>query len=383
MRIKALIRLFLNGNKSGGAILIFCTFLSLVLANSGIGKEYAHFWHIHYGGRSIQHWINDGLMTIFFLQIGLEIEKEIYEGKLSNIREALLPFFAAVGGIIVPAAIYLLCNYGTETQKGTGIPMATDIAFALGVLALLGSRVPLSLKVFLTSLAVIDDVGAILIIAIFYTKTLLWNHLLFSLGIFALLLVFNRLKVKNLIPYIVGGVTMWYFMLNSGIHASIAGVVAFAIPFRNGSKTSASHILKRFLVKPVAFFILPVFALANTAIILGPNIGQALSKPYGIGIACGLIIGKPLGIFLLSLLSVKLGLCKLPEDIKWKSILWVGFLGGIGFTMSIFISHLAFDDKTIINNATFTILMSSLVAGLVGFFSLKMSLKRHATKKSE
>lgn len=367
---------FFESEKSGGLILIVCTLISLVLANSVFSSGYLHFWHTNFAGQPIEYWINDGLMVIFFLLIGLELEREVYQGELSDIKNALLPIFGAIGGMLVPAALYLFFNYGTNTQSGAGIPMATDIAFALGILSLLGNRVPTSLKIFLTALAVIDDLGAILIIAIFYTKTLFWNNLLIALGIFALLLILNRLKVRNLIPYLIGGVAMWYFMLNSGVHATITGVLlAFAIPFGNGNKKSTSFILQHFLHKPVAFIILPIFALANTAIILSSNMGEILTEHYSIGIALGLIVGKPLGIFALSFFAVKLGICQLPGDLNWKSIIGVGFLGGIGFTMSIFVTLLAFDDATIINNAKFIILLSSLTAGIIGFLSLKLTLK--------
>jgi NhaA family Na+:H+ antiporter len=207
---------FFNSEKAGGLILIACTILSLIIANSSLGAGYHHFWQTQFVGHSIEYWINDGLMTIFFLLIGLELEREIYKGELSNIKNALLPIFGAVGGIIVPAGLFMLFNFGTSTQSGAGIPMATDIAFALGILALLGSRVPASLKVFLTALAVIDDLGAIIIIAIFYTKTIFWTNLSIALGIFIALSVLNRLKIRNLVPYLLGGVAMWYFMLNSG-----------------------------------------------------------------------------------------------------------------------------------------------------------------------
>ena len=368
---------FFESEKTGGLILMGCTLISLLLANSFFSDNYLHFWHTNFSGQSIEYWINDGLMVIFFLLIGLELEREVYQGELSNIKNALLPIFAAIGGMLVPAALYLLFNYGTSTQSGAGIPMATDIAFALGILSLLGNKVPTSLKVFLTALAVIDDLGAILVIALFYTKTLLWTNLLISLGIFAFLLVLNRLKVKNLIPYLIGGVVMWYFMLNSGVHATITGVLlAFAIPFGDGSKKSTSIVLQQFLHKPVAFIILPLFALANTAIILSSNMGAILTENYSLGIAVGLIVGKPIGIFALSLLVVKLGICKLPKDLHWKSIFAVGFLGGIGFTMSIFVTLLAFEDVTVINNAKFIILLSSLIAGTIGFISLKLTLKR-------
>ena len=366
---------FLESEKSGGLTLIACTVISLILANTGFGESYLHFWHLSFAGHSIEHWINDGLMAIFFLLIGLELEREIYKGELSNIKDAMLPIFGALGGMIVPAGLFLLLNFGTNTQSGAGIPMATDIAFALAILSLLGNKVPTSLKVFLTALAVIDDLGAILIIAIFYTKTLLWTNLFIALGIFVLLLVLNRMKVKKLIPYLIGGVAMWYFMLNSGVHATITGVLlAFTIPFGNGDEQSPSYKLQHFLHKPVAFIILPIFALANTAIVLSPNIGETLSQHYSVGIALGLIAGKPLGIFLVSYLAVVFGICKLPSDLNWRSIIAVGFLGGIGFTMSIFITLLAFDDASIINNAKLVILLSSLIAGVIGYFGLKITL---------
>jgi NhaA family Na+:H+ antiporter len=367
---------FFESEKSTGLLLIACTIFSLFMANSIFGSQYLHTWHMKFGGESLEYWINDGLMTIFFLLIGLELEREIYEGELSNIKDALLPIFAALGGMAVPAGLYLLLNYGTVAQAGAGIPMATDIAFALGILSLLGSRVPLSLKIFLTALAVIDDLGAIMVIAIFYTKTILWSNLFYALGTMLVLFILNRMKIKSLIPYLIGGVIMWWFMLHSGIHATVTGVLlAFVIPFGNGNKKSTSYILQHFLHKPVGFLILPLFALANTAIVISSNIAETVTQHYSIGIALGLIVGKPLGIYLFSLLAVSLGVCKLPPDLKWKTIIGVGFLGGIGFTMSIFITLLAFDDKTIISNAKFVILLSSLIAGVIGFFFLKNTLR--------
>jgi NhaA family Na+:H+ antiporter len=384
MKVTKLFKEFFDNEKTAGVTLIFCTIISLALANSAIGLDYNHFWHSPLGGKNLEYWINDGLMTIFFLLIGLELEREIYLGELSNIKDAMLPIFGAIGGMIFPAAIFLIFNFGTATQSGAGIPMATDIAFALAILALLGNRVPTSLKIFLTALAVIDDLGAILIIAFFYTKTIEFTNLFISLGFFTLLLAFNRFKVRNLIPYIMGGIAMWYFMLHSGVHATITGVLlAFAIPFGNGDEKSTSFILQNFLHKPVSFFILPLFALANTAIILGSDFGTVLTQHYSIGIALGLIVGKPLGIFLLTYLAAILGFCKLPEDMTWKSIVGVGFLGGIGFTMSIFITLLAFDDQTIISNAKFIILISSLVAGLVGFTFLKFILTKEIIETDE
>lgn len=368
---------FFDNEKSSGLVLIGCTIISLLLANSIFSDQYLHTWHMNVGTQSLEYWINDGLMTIFFLLIGLELEREIYLGELSNIKEALLPIFAALGGMLVPAGLYLLLNYGTLAQSGAGIPMATDIAFALGVLSLLGNRVPLSLKVFLTALAVIDDLGAILVIAVFYTKTILWMNLAIALGILLFLFILNRMKIKNLIPYLVGGVIMWYFMLNSGIHATITGVlIAFVIPFGDGTKKSVSYKLQHFLHKPVAFIILPLFALANTAIVLGSDIVSTLGLHYSRGIMLGLIVGKPLGIAIFSFLAVSIGLCKLPGDLNWKTIISVGFLGGIGFTMSIFVTLLAFEDHHIINNAKFIILLSSLTAGCIGFILLKYNLKK-------
>lgn len=376
MKVTKLFTEFFDSEKSGGLVLIACTALSLVVANSNFGTAYLDFFQTDLAGHSLGHWINDGLMTIFFLLIGLELEREIYQGELSNFKDALLPIFGALGGMIVPAGIFLLINFGTETQSGAGIPMATDIAFALGILSLLGNRVPTSLKVFLIALAVIDDLGAIIIIAIFYTKTLLWSNLLLALGIFIVLLIFNRMKVRSLIPYLIGGVAMWYFMLHSGVHATITGVLlAFAVPFGNGDEKSPSYILQHVLHKPVAFIILPVFALANTAIVFGGDFAQTLTENNSLGIALGLIVGKPVGIFLLTYLAVTFGFCKLPSDLNWKSIFGVGLLGGIGFTMSIFVTLLAFDNETIINNSKLVILISSLTAGILGFITLRLTLK--------
>lgn len=375
MKISKLYNDFFESEKSGGFTLIFCTVLSLLLANF-VGENYISFWHIQLGQYSLEHWINDGLMTIFFLLIGLELEREIYHGELSTIKNAMLPFLAAIGGMVLPAGLYLYFNYGTATQPGFGIPMATDIAFAIGILSLLGNKVPISLKIFLTALAVIDDLGAILIIAIFYTKSLIWSNLIISLSVFVLLLILNRLKVRNLIPYLIGGIFMWYFMLNSGVHATITGVLlAFAIPFGNGDEKSTSYILQHWLHKPVAFFILPLFALANTAIIIKSGWQNAMTETYTLGIALGLILGKPIGIFLFSYIGIKLKICQLPEDMNWKSLFGVGCLGGIGFTMSIFITLLAFSDVEHIDNAKIMILIASGIAGIIGFVFLKFVLK--------
>jgi len=377
MRQTKLFNDFFESEKAGGLILVFATILSLILANSFFQTDYIAFWNKDFAGHSIVHWINDGLMTIFFLLIGLELEREIYLGELSDLKSASLPIIGAFGGMLIPAGIYTLFNFGTDMQAGAGIPMATDIAFAIGILSLLGSRVPTSLKIFLTALAVIDDLGAIIIIAIFYTKSLALTNLFIALGIFGFLILLNRMKMRNLIPYLIGGVAMWYFMLNSGVHATITGVLlAFAIPFRDGGEKSPSFIVQHFLHKPVAFFILPLFAIANTCISLNGNVLNGLGQTNGLGIIAGLAIGKPLGIWLFSFIGVGLGICTLPSDLKWKNIIGAGFLGGIGFTMSIFITLLAFKSSEIVNDSKIAILLASIIAGTIGFLWLKLTLKK-------
>ena len=377
MKLSKLYNEFFDSEKAGGLILVFVTLISLILANSGWQTAYIHFWHIDLGGHSIVHWINDGLMTIFFLLIGLELEREIYRGELSDIKSGALPIMGAMGGMLVPAGLFLLLNYGTITQAGAGIPMATDIAFAIGILSLLGNRVPNSLKIFLTALAVIDDLGAIIVIAIFYTTTIAYTNLFAALGIFVFLLLLNRLKIKNLIPYLTGGVVMWYFMLHSGVHATIAGILlAFAIPFGKGDETSPSNVLLHLLHKPVAFFILPLFAIVNTAIALGTDLFSGLGDTNGLGIMAGLVIGKPLGIVLFSFLGVILGISTLPSDLKWRNITGAGFLGGIGFTMSIFITLLAYTNDDLVNNSKIAVIVASILAGTIGYTILKLTLKQ-------
>ncbi|MEI6682190.1 MAG: Na+/H+ antiporter NhaA [Bacteroidota bacterium] len=377
MKLTNLFEDFFKSEKTGGLTLIFCTVISLILANSAFQTSYLHFWHISLAGNSVEYWINDALMAIFFLLIGLELEREVYIGELSDLKSASLPVIAAIGGMVVPAALYLVFNSGSATQSGAGIPMATDIAFAVGILSILGSRVPSSLKVFLTALAVIDDLGAILIIAIFYTGSLSFVNLFVAFAIFGGLIILNRLKIRNLLPYLIGGVAMWYFMLHSGIHSTITGVLlAFTIPFDGGVEKSPSTKLLHFLHKPVAYIILPLFALANTGIVLAGGWQVSLTHASSLGIFAGLIIGKPLGIFLFSFLGAGIGLCSLPGDLKWKHIVGAGFLAGIGFTMSIFITMLAFDRAELVNFSKLAVLAASLIAGTIGFFWLRASLKR-------
>lgn len=375
MKLTKLFTSFFESEKASGLILIFCTLISIVITNSEIGENYLHLWHTSFNNFTLEHIINDGLMTIFFLMIGLELEREIYIGELSNIKNALLPILAALGGMVIPAAIYYFTNLETSYGNGVGIPMATDIAFAIGILSLLGNRVPTSLKIFLTALAVIDDLGAIIIIALFYSTDLNWINLGIALGIFGILLIMNRLKFYKLWPYLVLGTIMWYFMLNSGVHATITGVLlAFAIPFQDGSENTISYKLEHLLHKPVAFLILPLFALANTAISLQLDNSEGKIPTYALGIILGLVFGKPIGITLFSWLSIRLNLTKLPKDLNWKSVLGAGILGGIGFTMSIFICLLAFDDIDTINNSKFYIIVSSIIAGSIGFIYLRKTL---------
>src|SRR5687768_8480934 len=388
MRFANLFRDFTNSEKTGGIILLFCTALSLYIANSAAGENYIHFWHtkigfgpLHY---SIEHWINDGLMAIFFLLVGLEIEREIYIGELSNIKKASLPIAAAIGGMLVPAAIHFAFNQGTASQHGFGIPMATDIAFALGMLSLLGKRIPFGLKIFLTALAIIDDLGAILVIAIFYNTGISWTYLGLALGIFALLLLFNRLKINKLWLYLVPGVFMWYCMMQSGVHATISGVLlAFAIPFGKNDETNISYQLQHYLHKPVAFIILPIFALANTAIVLESTWYDDLSSSNSLGILLGLLVGKPVGIFLLGWLLVKMKWGYLPENVNWKLIGGAGMLGGIGFTMSIFIANLAFSEPALVQASKIAVLAGSLLSTLAGLAFLFLATRGRSATQTE
>jgi len=369
-----------NSEKASGLVLSLCTVVSMLLANSPAGPAYLKVLHSHLGSLSIEHWINDGLMAIFFLHIGLELERELYNGELSNLKQALLPVLAAVGGICLPALIHFALNAGTATQAGMGIPMATDIAFAIGVLALLGSRVPTSLKVFLTALAVIDDLGAIIIIAVFYTAQLSIAYLAGAIAMFCLLLALNRFfRVTSIVPYLVGGVVLWFLMLKSGVHATIAGVLlAFTIPFsaKEDDEKSPSHRLEHSLNRPVTFLILPIFALANTGITINADSIQYLASANSVGVILGLVVGKPLGITLVSFLAVVSGLCALPLDLNWRHIIGAGLLGGIGFTMSVFITNLAFvGNVEAINTSKLAIVLASLTAGVVGCLWLRLFSK--------
>ncbi|HMI65540.1 MAG TPA: Na+/H+ antiporter NhaA [Cyclobacteriaceae bacterium] len=379
MKLTRLFNEFIKSEQAGGLLLVFCTVISLLLCNSVLHHDYLSVWQAPILGKTFEYWINDGLMAVFFLLIGLELEREIYAGELSTVRNAVLPMMAALGGMIVPAGFFLIFNFGAPTQSGAGIPIATDIAFAIAILSLLGSRVPASLKVMLIALAVMDDLGAIIVIAIFYTGSLSWVSLGIAMAIFGSLLVLNRLKVYTLIPYLIGGMAMWYYMLHSGVHPTITGVLlAFAVPFGNGGVKSPSSILQHFLHKPVAFFILPLFALANTCILISNDWRTSIGQAHSLGILTGLTIGKPLGIFLFGFTAVALGIGTLPAELKWKHIIGIGLLGGIGFTMSIFITMLAFDEPEQVNQSKMAILIASLVSAILGFTWLKLTLDKKA-----
>lgn len=363
---------FFQSEKSSGILLIGCTILSLFLANSAWGAAYHHLWETRIGPYSLEFWINDGLMAVFFLLVGLEIEREIYVGELSSPKQAILPIVAALGGMLVPAAIHFALNQGSPAAAGFGIPMATDIAFALGILSLAGKSVPLSLKIFLTALAIIDDLGAILVIAVFYTQELSLPDLFIALGIFISLFILGKLGMRRLVFFLIPGAFMWYFLHESGVHATISGVLlAFAIPFGGSGVESPSYRLQHALHYPVAFGIVPLFALANTGIPLEPAFYNSLLSLNSLGIVGGLFLGKPIGILIFCWLSVKAGWGILPNQVGWKQLLGAGMLAGIGFTMSIFITLLAFEDIQMVNDSKIAILTASLFAALVGLFYLR------------
>lgn len=366
---------FLRNERSAGIILVCGTLFSLIATNVFPGIPYRDFWTSSFEAGpfhlSLLHVINDGLMTVFFLVAGLEIKRELTDGELSTTKQAILPVLAAVGGMLVPALFFTLFNTGAATANGWGIPVATDIAFALGVMKLAGRGVPLSLKVFLTALAVIDDIGAIIIIAVFYNSDIQLYSLLAAGGFIVLMILMNLLKVKNTLFYLLPGIGLWYFMLHSGIHPSVAGVAAaMCIP----AGISAQHLEGRLHTFSV-FIIMPLFALANTCILLPSDLSVIYTETLSLGIIAGLLIGKPVGIVLFTLLAIGTGLAVLPEGVTRKSLLGVGFLGGIGFTMSIFISLLALTDPVSQDVAKIAVLCASFIAGGIGYFLLRNAKK--------
>lgn len=371
---------FFKSSNAGGILLFICVIISLLIANSPasiplqsfldkeIGFENGNI-HLKY---SILLWVNDGLMAIFFLLVGLEIKREIIEGELSSPKKASLPILCAIGGAIAPAIIYLAFNAGKETAHGWGIPMATDIAFALAVISLLSSKIPTSLKVFLAALAIVDDLIAILVIAFFYSSGVEISYLLFASGGLAILFIMNRLNIQNPYLYLIPGIFIWYFIHHSGIHATIAGVlVAMCIPTNDTDQESPLERLEHVLLKPVNLLILPLFAFANTNITLESEMIHGLTAPLGLGVTLGLLLDKPIGIFATSVLCTKLKLSTLPEGSSFRHIIGVGLLAGIGFTMSIFIAILSFDNPLFIAEAKLSILLTSLLAGALGYFFLR------------
>lgn len=370
---------FLKSQSAGGILLMFCVVISLIIANTGLGDNFESLLKTELGYNSesihlrypILLWINDGLMAIFFLLVGLEIKRELVEGELSSIRQASLPIFAAIGGMVVPALAYALLNLSGPTLHGWGIPMATDIAFAIAVISLLGSKVPLSLKIFLTALAIVDDLGAILVIAFFYTEELHLAYLPYIISTLVLLFALNYFNVKSIIFYLIPGVFLWYFVHAFGVHATIAGVLtAFFLPTTEDDKESSLEKLEHALVKPVNFIIMPVFALANTNIRFEADMMDGLTTSLSLGILLGLLVGKPVGIFLMSYLAVKLKISELPVGARWRQIIGIGLLAGIGFTMSIFIALLSFSLPEYQTQAKFSILIASVIAGILGYLIL-------------
>ena len=366
--------------QSSGNLLIICVILSLLIANSSLGSNFQELLDFKLGSYSISLWINDGLMTIFFLLVGLEIKREILEGELSSFKNATLPIFAALGGMLVPAAIFYFFNQGSKYENGWGIPMATDIAFSLAIISMLGKRVPVSIKIFLTALAIVDDLGAIVVIAIFYTEKIETTYLLLCGLVLFILIILNFFKVKRHIFYLIPGVFLWYFMHHSGIHATIAGVLlAFTIP-TNESDTEISPLekLEEKLHTPVNYFIMPLFALANTNIKFHNGMVDGLFTNFGYGIILGLALGKVIGINLFSFIAIKLKLSDLPNNSKWSQMLGAGLLAGIGFTMSIFIALLSYrGELEIQEEAKFAILVASAISGFMGYFLLKAISDKH------
>lgn len=382
------LRRFLEGQSSAGLFLMAMAAVALVLANSPVAGSYDALLHSHLGPLSIAHWINDAMMAVFFLLVGLEIKREMLDGQLSTWPRRMLPGIAALGGMAVPALLFYAFNTG-ETARGWAIPAATDIAFALGVISLLGDRVPASLRVFLAALAIIDDLGAVIIIAAFYTAQVSWPDLLAAVLVIAGLLVMNRLRLRRLTPYLLLGVVLWILVFRSGIHATLAGVVlALTIPMdvtpsrSDGNASSPLHRLEHALHIPVGFIIVPLFALANAGV---PFLGlpaNALLAPVTLGVAAGLVLGKPIGVFGLSMIATKLGLADAPAHASRMQMLGVALLCGIGFTMSLFIALLAFPgDAILLSEAKVGILAGSLISGILGFVVLRIAHREVAISR--
>ena len=378
------LRQFLEGQASAGLVLMAAAALALVIANTPAGPVYERLLHSHLGPLSLHHWVNDGLMAIFFLLVGLEIKREVMDGQLSSWPRRILPGIAAAGGMAVPALVYLAFNTGPAV-RGWAIPAATDIAFALGVLALLGKRVPVSLRIFLTALAILDDLGAVIIIACFYTAEVSWLDLGGAATVVAVLFAFNWLGVRRLAPYLLVGIVLWVLVLRSGIHATLAGVIlAFAIPLQgtlgqpDAEKQSPLHRLEHLLHLPVGFLIVPVFGLVNAGVRVVNLQWEAFAAPATIGVGLGLLVGKVVGVFGAALIAVRLGIADMPAYAGRLQLLGTALLCGIGFTMSLFITLLAFaDDGILQTEAKIGILAGSLLSGLLGYILLRFATGEH------
>ena len=383
MALRAALDRFFRHDAFGGILLMASALAALIVANSSLAPYYDRFLGAYFAvtvnGEGLAKpailWINDGLMAIFFFLIGLELKREILEGKLKNPRDVILPGMAAVGGMVVPALVFAYFNWGDAvTIRGWAIPAATDIAFALGILALVGSRAPTSLKVFLLTLAILDDLGAIVIIALFYTAELKVDYLVLALLPLIGLLVLNLRGTHRLAPAILLGVIMWFFVLKSGVHATLAGVItAFCIPLVDRFGKSPLHALEHGLTPYVLYLIVPIFAFANAGVVLTGLAFSDLIAPLPLGIALGLIVGKQVGVFGVSYLMIKMGLARLPNGANWAHIYGVACLAGIGFTMSLFIGSLSFDDALLMNQVRLGVLSGSLVSGLLGYAVLMLA----------
>ena len=428
---------FLHTQASGGIILLAAAIIALIWANSPWNFVYTDLWHTHLKigfdnfnlDYSLHYWINDGLMVIFFFVVGLEIKRELLVGELSSARQAALPIAAALGGMIVPALFYFAFNTSGQGANGWGIPMATDIAFVIGIFALLGKNVPVSLKIFITALAIVDDIGAVLVIAIFYTSEISIAAISIAFGLVLLLILLNKLGVRSLLIYSIVGVALWLAFLKSGVHATIAGIVlAFTIPALSRLNTKeflakGNRLMKKFdesgaegphiltnaprqsivdelksnvekMMTPlqrfehglhpwVSFIIMPLFALANAGVNFTSDFFSDLINPISLGIIFGLFLGKQIGIFSFSWIAVKLGFASKPKGVNWKLIYGAGIMAGIGFTMSLFISNLAFADENVLKIAKVGILTASLLAGVSGFLLLKSGVKSYTKEKPE
>lgn len=375
---------FFKSEATSGIILLFCAVIAILLANSNFSPIYNEILHknitIGYKATSISmpisHWINDGLMAIFFFVVGMEIKKELLIGELKSIKTTILPIAAAIGGMVVPSIIYTLCNFNQATITGFGIPMATDIAFALGIISLVGKKAPKGIVVFITALAIVDDLGAIIVIAIFYTNEISLFYLFMSLSIVIALILLNKFKVNTSALFIILGIILWFTMLKSGIHATFAGVLlGMTIPGsrdENAFKKSMLHKLEHTISPWTSYIIMPIFALANAGVVINmSSLSTIMSTPVSVGIILGLFLGKQIGIFVVSIILVKLNIAKLPFGVNRKHLYGASVLGGIGFTMSIFVSSLSFSDEAILSTAKISIIVASLLSAMLSLIIFK------------